>query len=73
MIYTKDLIGEVESLQRKLLDKLTETYGKKVASKVDEVGFGGKDLQYSAALVLFGDMHRDLPKLIKGEGGYLIS
>jgi type III restriction enzyme len=59
--------------KRKLLDKLTDAYGKKAAGKAGELGLSGEDIRYKAAVVLFDDMDRDLPKLIKGEGGGLIS
>ncbi len=52
--------------KRKLLDKLTDAYGQKAAGKAGELGLGGKDIHYKAAVVLFDDMDRDLPKIVDG-------
>lgn len=54
--------------KRKLLDSLTAAFGKKAGAKTDELALGGKSVDYEAALVLFEDMDRDLPKLVNPSG-----
>ena len=55
--------------KRQLLDQLTKAYGKKAATKSGELGLEGKAVDYQAAVVLFKDMDRDLPRLIVENDG----
>lgn len=52
--------------KRELLDRLTKAYGARVAATGGELALGGKAVDYQAAVILFADMDRDLPKMLTG-------
>lgn len=52
--------------KRELLDRLTKAYGARAAATGGELALGGKAVDYQAAVILFADMDRDLPKMLTG-------
>jgi type III restriction enzyme len=54
--------------KRTLLERLTAAYGEKAVGKSGELDLGSQSADYEAAVVLFKDMDRELPKLIGGIG-----
>lgn len=52
--------------KRELLDRLTKAYGARASATGGELALGGKAVDYQAAVILFADMDRDLPKMLTG-------
>lgn len=60
------LAGNLDTeYKRKLLETLTQAYGKGAAGDKDKLDLGGKSVDYEAAVVLFSEWKAKVPDVIK--------